>query len=354
MKFQSTRRPHRLMRGRCRAAAWSLAFAMLATFIPASALAQMATIAGSLTDRYGVAVPRAPVTARDTATQTVYSALANDEGRYSLTGLPPGTYVVSIEWIAFRKFQREDIVLARGQNRRLDIRLEDGETLNTPGELYFRHAAGPPPKGPTPRGPDGHPDFSGLWLPAADPHPEPPEILPAAAAVMKQRATAGMPSPRAFCLPSGIVRTTEFDLVKFVQTPKLLVMLVEGGDPGFRQIFLDGKGHPPDLFPTWLGHSTGVWKGDTLVVDTIGFNDRVWLSFNGPYSGLPQSEAMHIVERIRRPSLGQLETEFTIDDPGVLARPWKVRRTLTLAPGEEIREYICNENNRDPQHMGNK
>jgi hypothetical protein len=328
---------------------WLLPFALL---VSSPARAQTAAIAGSITDRYGVVVPRAPVEAKDSTTQSVYSTLANDRGRYSLAGLPPGTYVVSIDWIAFRKFQRGDVVLGRGQNLRLDIRLEDSETLNTPGELYFRHAAEPPLKGRAPRGPDGRPDFSGLWLPATDPRPEPPEVLPAAAAVMKQRAAAGMPSPRALCLPSGIVRTTEFDLVKFVHTPKLLVMLVEGGDPGFRQIFLDRQGHPRDLFPTWLGHSTAVWQGDTLVVDTIGFNDKVWLSFNGPFSGLPQTEAMHIVERMRRPSLGQLEIQFTIDDPGVLAKPWRVRRTLTLAPGEEIREYICNENNRDPQHMG--
>lgn len=318
------------------------------------AFAQTATVAGSITDRYGVAVPRAPVEAKDSATQAVYSTLADDQGRYSLKELPPGTYAVSIDWIAFRKFQRENVVLGSGQSLRLDIRLEDGETLNTPGELYFRHAAEPALKGRPPRGPGGKPDFSGVWLPSTDPRPQQPDILPAAAAVMKQRAASGMPSPRALCLPSGIVRTSEFDLVKFVHTPKLLVMLVEGGDPGFRQIFLDGRGHPADLFPTWLGHSAGVWDGDTLVVDTIGFNDKGWLSFNGPFSGLPQTEAMHIVERIRRPSLGQLEIEFTIDDPGVLAKPWKIRRTLTLAPGEEIREYICNENNRDPQHMGHK
>jgi hypothetical protein len=351
MKFPFARRPHGLMRIRGPAAAWLLPLAMLAS---SPAFAQTAAIAGSIMDRYGVIVPRAPVEVRNSATRSVYSTLADNEGRYSLTGLPPGTYVVSIDWIAFRKFQREDVVLTRGQKLRLDIRLEDGETLNTPGELYFRHAAEPPLKGPAPRGRDGRPDFSGLWLPATDPSPELPEVLPAAAAVMKQRAAAGMPSPRAFCLPSGIVRTTEFDLVKFVQTPNLLVMLVEGGDPGFRQIFLDGRGHPKDLFPTWLGHSTGVWKGDTLVVDTTGFNDKVWLSFNGPFSGLPQTEAMHIVERMRRPILGRLEIEFTIDDPGVLAKPWIIRRTLTLAPDEEIREYICNENNRDPQHMGNK
>jgi hypothetical protein len=334
---------------------------LVAWLLPALALigaspsfGQTAAIAGSITDRYGVIVPRAPVEATESATRSTFSTLADDQGRYSLTGLPPGKYVVSIDWIAFRKFQRENVVIERGQNLRLDIRLEDGETLNTPGELYFRHAAGPALRGSVPHGPDGKPDFSGLWLPATDPHPEQPDILPAAAAVMRERASAGMPSPRALCLPSGIVRTTEFDLVKFVQTPKLLVMLVEGGDPGFRQIFLDGRGHPPDLFPTWLGHSVGAWQGDTLVVDTVGFNDRVWLSFNGPLSGLPQTERMHIVERIRRPSLGQLELEFTIEDPGVLAKPWRIRRTLTLAPNEEVREYICTENNRDPQHMGNR
>jgi hypothetical protein len=308
-------------------------------------------IGGTIHDRYGVIVARAPVDAKNTRTGSVYHALANNQGAYTLAGLPPGTYQVSINWIAFRPFLRENVGVAEGQSVRLDIVLEDGDTLNTPGELVFRHSAEEPRKGPAPRTPEGKPDFSGVWLPAPDPHPEQPELRPAAAAIMKQRSVGASPTPRALCLPTGIVSTTELDLMKFVQTPKLLVILVEGGDPGFRQIFLDGRVHPPDLQPTWQGHSIGHWEDDTLVVDTVGFNDKVWLSL---LAFQPQTERMHIVERLRRPNLGQLEIEYLIDDPGAYVKPWKIHRTLTLAPNEELQEYLCTENNKDPQHMGTR
>jgi len=94
--------------------------------------------------------------------------------------------------------------------------------------------------------------------------------------------------------------------------------------------------------PSWLGHSIGRWEGDTLVIDTIGLNDRVWQDLQGR----PQTEKAHIVERYRRPDLGHLEVEITIDDPGAYLRPWKVRRLLDLAPDEEILEYICHENHK--------
>ena len=224
--------------------------------------------------------------------------------------------------------------------------MEDGETLNTPGEFYFRRAVGKPPEGPTPRTSDGKPDFSGVWLPSANTNPEPPPILPAAEAQRKQRFASGV-TPRSLCLPTGIVLTPEINLTKFVHTPKLLVILVEGGDPGFRQIFLDGRAHPKDPFPTWQGHSVGRWEGDTLVVDTVGFNDRVSLTLTEH----PQTEQMHVVERIRRPALGRLEMRYTLDDPGAYSKPLKVRRTLTLAPKEELQEYVCAENNKAKEHL---
>lgn len=309
--------------------------------------AQNGAIQGAITDAVGAIVPRAPVEATNNQTGTVYKTIANNQGIYTIAGLPPGRYNVSIKWIAFKNFLRENLAVTPGETLKLDIRLADGETLNTPGELYFRHAAEEPVKGPAPRTSDGKPDFTGIWLPAEDPHPEQPELLPWAAELARKRAASMQPTPRALCLPTGIIRTTELDLMKFVQTPKLLVILVEGGDPGFRQIFLDGRAHPKDAFPTWQGHSVGRWEGDTLVVDTIGFNDKVWLSL----TGMPQTEQMHIVEHLRRPNLGQMEIEYTLEDPGAFAKPWKIRRTLTLAPNEELQEYLCSENNKDPQHM---
>jgi hypothetical protein len=249
-------------------------------------------------------------------------------------------------WTGFRNF-RQSVEVQGSQSLRLDIRLEDGELQNTLGELYFLKAGVDPPSGPAPRAADGKPDLSGVWMPHADIEPEQPPLLPDAAALYQYRQAHRQESPRASCLPTAFTRTTAVDLTKFVQTPALLVILVEGGEPVFRQIFLDGRPHPKDPFPTWLGHSTGRWEGDTLLVDTIGINGKAWLS----NEGLPQTEQMHVVERYRRPDLGHLEVEIVFDDPGAYSRPWKLRRILTLAPEEEIQEFICNENNKDPQNL---
>ena len=311
-----------------------------------TASAQTSAITGSVLDRFGVIVARAPVEARHTTTGVVHRTFASDQAAYELRQLPAGTYDVSVTLIGFRPFRRENVALAAGQALRLDIRMEDGETLNTPGEFYFRRAVGNPPAGAAPRAPNGRPDFSGVWLPSANTSPEPPPILPAAEAQRRQRYASGV-TPRSMCLPTGIVLTPEIDLTKFVQTPNLLVILVEGGDPGFRQIFLDGRAHPKDPFPTWQGHSVGRWEGDTLVVDTVGLNDKVSLTLTEH----PQTEQMHVVERIRRPDRGRLEIEVTLDDPGAYSKPWKVTRTLTLAPDEELQEYVCAENNKAKEHL---
>jgi hypothetical protein len=311
-----------------------------------TASAQTSAITGSVVDRFGVVVARAPVEARHTTTGVVHRTFASDQAIYELNQLPAGSYDVSVTLIGFRPFRRENVALAAGQSLRLDIRMEDGETLNTPGEFYFRRAVGTAPAGVAPRTLAGTPDFSGVWLPSANTSPQPPPILPAAEAQRRQRYASGV-TPRSMCLPTGIVLTPELDLMKFVQTPNLLVILVEGGDPGFRQIFLDGRAHPKDPFPTWQGHSVGRWEGDTLVVDTVGLNDKVSLTLTEH----PQTEQMHVVERIRRPDRGRLEIEVTLDDPGAYSKPWKVTRTLTLAPNEELQEYVCAENNKAQEHL---
>ncbi len=98
-----------------------------------------------------------------------------------------------------------------------------------------------------------------------------------------------------------------------------------------------------------MGHSIGHWEGDTLVVDTTGFNDRSWLDPQGH----PHTEQMHVIERMRRPDLGHLEIEFTIDDPGTYAKPWIIKRVADLDPDDDVGEYVC-ENNHDPEHMVGK
>ena len=127
-------------------------------------------------------------------------------------------------------------------------------------------------------------------------------------------------------------------------------MLFEDDIPSHRQVFLDGRGHPRDPNPSWMGHSVGHWEGDTLVVDTVGFNDRSWLDPQGH----PHTDRMRVTERMRRPDLGHLEIEITIDDPGAYAKPWVIQRAADLDLNDDIGEYVCNENNRDPEHMVGK
>jgi hypothetical protein len=268
-------------------------------------------------------------------------------GEYS-AAIPPGTYDVFATPTGYAVFARRQIMLAAGMTVRADGMLADNPNAGTPGEIFFLYARDghKPPAGPTPRLADGKPDLSGVWLPSADLEPEIPPFLPWAENAAKRNATRPGDDPRARCLPTGVPRTSALDLAKFVHTPTLLIMLMEGSVPGMRQIFLDGRRHPTDPSPTWLGHSVGTWDRDTLVVDTIGFNDKGWLD----NAGRPQTERLHISERYHRLDLGHLDLEITIDDPGAYTRPWKMRRALELAPGEEIQEYICNENHK-PDHF---
>ena len=116
---------------------------------------------------------------------------------------------------------------------------------------------------------------------------------------------------------------------KIVQTPKLFLILFEGNVHSYRQVFLDGRPHDPNVVETWWGDSIGTWDGDTLVIDTVGMNDKAWLDLLGH----PRTQQAHIIERYTRPELGRINMEITIDDPGAYSRPWKVtnRRSLLRA-----------------------
>ena len=152
-------------------------------------------------------------------------------------------------------------------------------------------------------------------------------------------------SPQAHCLPNAVTRIGP--LYEFVQAKAFLVMISDDDSPGFHQIYLDGRPHPKEPDPLWYGHSIGHWDGDTLVVDRVNFEEQVWLD-QGAH---PHSDQLHITERYRRVDLGHLETEVTVEDPGVLAKPWTMKRVSDLAQGEQIREFICTENNRDVEHL---
>ncbi len=147
------------------------------------------------------------------------------------------------------------------------------------------------------------------------------------------------------CLPRGVPDTiNEPYPIQIVQTPSQVVILYEAGEL-FRVIPTDGRPHPKDLDPTWMGNSVGHWEGDTLVVDVIGVNDKVSV---GEYR---HTTAYHVIERFQRPSYDTLKYSVTIEDPNVFAAPWTEASTLTLHPEWDIQEYICDENNHDYKQL---
>jgi hypothetical protein len=207
------------------------------------------------------------------------------------------------------------------------------------------------PHGPAPKTPDGKPDLSGVWTPTNFMLVGgQPSLQPWADALYKERrANLSKDDPEGHCLPTGVPRISPFPM-KLVQTPTLVLMLDEGNIHSYRQFFLDGRGHPKDLNPLWMGDSVAKWDGDALVVDTVGFNDKTWL--NG--QGLPHSDQLHVTERYQRPDLGHLSVDITMDDPKAFTKPHSFNRTYALLTDWEIHEYVCNEFNVDAEHLVGK
>ena len=244
--------------------------------------------------------------------------------------------------------------------------------LPTPG--VPRNADGTPNlAAPPPRTRDGKPDLSGLWNYAGvlgfrgGPPPAPPgtpaeatfwnieagfkEGLPfqpwAAELRRKRMAANSKDNPDAACLPLGHMQLhTHSQPRKIVQTRDLIVIVYEANS-GLRQIFLDGRAAPSgEPQPWWYGYSRGWWEDDTLVVETTHFRDDGWLDVNGA----PLTSAGKLTERFRRPSVGRLEIDVTIDDPKAYTRPWTVRvNQRLLVDGTDLIEFVCQENQKfDP------
>jgi len=206
------------------------------------------------------------------------------------------------------------------------------------------------PSGPTPRIPDGKVDLQGVWTPANFANTGGPfDLQPWAAALMKERRdNLSKDDPEGFCLPAGVPRISPFPQ-KTVQTPTLLVILEEGNVHSYRQIFLDGRGHSKQD-QLWMGDSIGKWDGDTLVVDTIGFNDKTWITGQG----VPHTDQLHVVERYSRPDLGHLQIDITLEDPGAFTKPHSFQRVYNLMENTDLLEYVCNEFNVDKDHLYGK
>jgi len=224
--------------------------------------------------------------------------------------------------------------------------------------------------GPVPRV-NGKPDLSGIWQVEAEPRgpglyglgespnskyfrdilsdfkPGEEPLTAAGAEMLRQHGLAGpYGNPSMNCLPDGVPHA---DLLpepfKIIQTPGEVLMLYEV-ETIFRQVFTDGRKHPADPAPSWLGYSVGKWDGDTLVIDTRGFNDRSWLDARGH----GHSEEMRVEERFQRRDFGHLDVAVTIEDPKIFTKPFTIHFTEQLLPDTDVFEHICAEDEKDAAH----
>jgi hypothetical protein len=255
----------------------------------------------------------------------------------------------------------------------------------TPGTPRTRDGK-PNLSAPAPRASNGKPDLSGVWetepappgeiqrlfgdfsyeaVPGDDPRtfnkyffniladfkPEEAPIRPEAAAELTRKRAEGLgfkDGPPSHCLPLGIpgADILSYAPYKIIQAPGVIVMLYEV-DNTRRQIYTDGRKLPVDPQPAWLGYSVGKWEGDTLVVDTAGFNDKSWLDAFGH----PHSDALRVQERFRRRDFGHMELQVTIDDPKIFTRPFTIKVNQLLNPDSDLLESFCTENEKDRPHL---
>jgi hypothetical protein len=221
------------------------------------------------------------------------------------------------------------------------------------------------PGGPPPRLPNGRPDFSGHWLPnsagqgvsgryGVDPAArrqfdpavtpeEPPSFQPWADARIKAMTRTELELSRSSvnCLPRGLpaIWLQNPYSTYIVHGPNVMAQLFEVLN-NWRLIHLDGRPLPRDPEPWVHGNSRAWWEGDTLVIESIGFDERTYIMDNGWF----HSDALRVIERYTRPSMNYLIVEITVDDPKVLTRPWKsAPRRWTLGNGE-VYEFYCTNN----------
>lgn len=202
----------------------------------------------------------------------------------------------------------------------------------------------------TPKTPDGKPDLSGVWL-ISNALPGPKDLCDGADCIEKLPLSHDFKdNPHARCMPPNFPRAFAFPHhQKFIQVSGLLVILDEF-NASYRQIFTDARPFPEDPQPSWNGYSSGKWEGDTLVVESIGFRDDLWLDMRGN----PMTSAAKVTERFRRPNYGSLEIEVTVNDPKAYTKPWTVELKEAIQVDTELADEICLENEKSVQHMTGK
>jgi len=301
-------------------------------------------------DALGNPIAGANVQARNAGPGATQTAATARDGKYSFAALPQGTYDITVAGVpSMSNFERKGVAIGATAVK-IDVSLRENTQLGTLGEdrlgAAYNLSLHKPPSGPTPRTKDGKPDLSGVWWTPRVTDGGNPQFLPSAEAVARKRLEDNRKdSPQSHCLPGAVTRLGP--LIQFVQSQDYLVVISDDDSPGFHQIYLDGRGHPEDPNPSWYGHNTGKWEGDTLVVDRVAFNDRVWLDQDLH----PHSSSLHVIDRFRRPDLGHLEMETTVIDPEVVSKPYTIKRVSDLAQGYSIDEFICTENERDVPHL---
>lgn len=165
-----------------------------------------------------------------------------------------------------------------------------------------------------------------------------------------RQATFTKDDPHTRCKPSGGPRMFHtpygFEIIDRPEQQEILFLSV-GAPHSWRIVYMDGRPHPDNPRPTWFGHSVGHWEGDTLVIDSVGFNERFWLT----REGIPHTAQLHLTERISRPDFNTLRYEATIDDPGAYTETWTGGWFIPWVAGNEPFDYVCQENNRDAVRM---
>jgi hypothetical protein len=250
----------------------------------------------------------------------------------------------------------------------------NGQWVNYPTSGVPRARDGKPDLAAAcPRMANGKPDFSGLWIihtkregnpnfPGCQPVSDEfvniaaslKEGLPyqtwAADLVKARRTEQRVNDPMSRCQPIGPVRLLTWNgPKKVVQTQGLLLFMNEL-DTSYRQIFTDGRPLPVDPNPSWNGYSSGKWEGDTLVVQTNGFRDGMWLDATGN----PLTDVAKMTERFRRPNFGNMEIEMTVDDPKAYTKPWTVKLTQSIVLDTDLLDFVCVENEKDISHLSSK
>lgn len=322
-----------------------------------------ATIGGTLRDPLGNALVSTEVTVHltNTLTKAEFTTPIMRTSEFTLSGVPGGTYdlEIPIPCCAYAPYRQKGIKVDAGTALKMEIQVGWNITLGTIGDDPVRlmnemRAKAGKIDGPTPRLPNGKPDFSGMWAPlvqtGAGILSQSPSLKPWAAEIQKKilesaKGDLNLLNAAAFCMPQSAIQIGLPFHFKLVQTPTVLIHITEYQNPGWRQVFTDGRGHPQDWNPSWVGHSIGRWEGDTLIVESVGFNDTT------PGVGV-HSDKLRLVERFRRPDLGHLEVDIRVEDEEAYTAPFTYAVRAELVPQEEILEYVCPENNKDPMHFG--